>query len=70
MHAAPNGPRISRLAADSVTRLGLKRYKSENTLTKILDSKVGCMRLLDGSLLTLFFAADIQQVVRDVARHD
>jgi hypothetical protein len=29
-----------------VTKLDLKRLKSENSLSKILDSKVGCMRWL------------------------
>jgi hypothetical protein len=32
----------------SVTKLGLKRHKTKNTFTKILDSKVGFMRWLGG----------------------
>jgi len=33
----------------SATKLLLKRNKSENTLTKILDSKVGFIRWLGGA---------------------
>lgn len=55
----------------NATKLDLKRYKAENTLTKNLDSKVGCMRWVGathGELLVGLIELDVTKSEVNVGR--